>query len=294
MQDFIVSISYDGADPAVEESINARLFLTASTGSALREAGGTTTVEAYFHTAEERDAALEALRDLPGIELHAIEREKIDWLERYQQSLEPLFIGRSFVVAPDAALIPSDTSRRRLLVPQEQAFGTGSHETTALCIEMLEETAVDGRRGLDVGAGSGILGLAMCRLGAAKVIALDNDPDAFGALRDNRMRNGVSDTRLVLFLGAIDSLRAGTFDVVTMNIIAEVIVALMPEVVRHLHMGSVLILSGILTTRRAEVVASASQHGLMLTRHAERGEWWAGAFTLGLGGEVTEKPNVEC
>jgi ribosomal protein L11 methyltransferase len=278
MQDFILAIFYDSGDATLEESVSARLFLTASTGNTLQEAGGTATLEAYFDTADERDAALADLGDLPGVELHAIERERIDWLEHYRQSLEPLFIGRLFVVAPDAALIPSGTTRHRLLVPQEQAFGTGSHETTALCIELLEETAMQGRRGLDVGAGSGILALAMCRLGAAKVIALDNDPDAYGALRDNRMRNGVSEAGLSLFIGGIESLRGGTFDVVTMNILPEVIVALLPDVVRHLREGSLLILSGILATRRGEVIAHASQHGLRVARELERGEWWAGAF----------------
>ncbi|HYM61487.1 MAG TPA: 50S ribosomal protein L11 methyltransferase, partial [Thermoanaerobaculia bacterium] len=219
-----------------------------------------------------------------------------DWLERYQQSLEPLLIGRSFVVAPEAALIPSDTTRHRLLIPQEQAFGTGSHETTALCIELLEETDIEGRRGLDIGAGSGILALAMCRLGAAKVIALDNDLDAYGALRDNRTRNGVSEGRLPLFIGGIESLRAGTFDAVTMNILPEIIAALLPEVLRHLHKESVLILSGILTNRRAEVIANALQHGLLLVRETERAEWWAGAFTMRLMGKEQESRmlNVKC
>jgi len=97
-------------------------------------------------------------------------------------------IGESFIVAPDARLIPAGERRHPIIVPQEQAFGTGSHETTSLCIEMLEGLDIRGRRGLDIGTGSGILAIAMLRLGAAKVIAFDNDVDAYGPLRDNQIR----------------------------------------------------------------------------------------------------------
>src|SRR5207244_2714957 len=178
--------SFDAAD---EDLVQARLFLTKSSGSAEGPRG----LSAYFDTAEDRDAAMEMLR---GFELHAYEREREDWLARYEQSLEPLLIGGSFIVVPDARLIPEGTRRHALVVPQEQAFGTGSHETTSLCIEILESMDLAGRRGLDVGAGSGILALAMIRLGAAKAIAFDNDADAYGALRDNRARTGVEPARM--------------------------------------------------------------------------------------------------
>ena len=138
MKDFILDVSFDARDTALEELVQSRLFLTRSTGSSATEVNGTTTVSAYFDSAKERDDAAVEMRDLNGIELHATDRERVDWLERYQQSLEPLFIGEHFVVAPDASLIPSDTQRHALVVPQEQAFGTGSHETTSLCIEILE------------------------------------------------------------------------------------------------------------------------------------------------------------
>ena len=262
-RDYILAIPLDVVD---EETILARLYLTASSGSAVSGH----LLEAYFDTPAERDAALEALADL---EPCAFDREKLDWLAHYQQSLAAIEIGRRFIVAPDATLL-RDSSRLRIIVPQEQAFGTGSHETTALCIETLESLSIG--RGLDIGAGSGILAMAMLRLGAAKVIAFDNDPDAYGALRDNRMRNGIRDDEMPLFIGSIEALRGGTFDVVTMNIIPEVIVPLLPEVVKHL--AGKLILSGILVIKRDDVVAAAKQHGLALVGERSKGEWWAGTF----------------
>jgi ribosomal protein L11 methyltransferase len=272
MIDYILAIAFD--DPADEELIQARLFLTASTGSTSAQ----NTIEAYFDSPADRDAAAQLLHDFA---LQLIDRERRDWLELYQQSLQPLFIGARFVVVPDPSLLPEDSDRLTLIVPQEQAFGTGSHETTWLCIELLESLRLSGKRGLDVGAGSGILALAMHRLGARKVLAFDNDNDAYGALRDNRMRNGVAERAMPLFIGGVESLRGGTFDVVTMNIIPEVIIPLLGDVAARIDGEGRLILSGILVIKRDDVVGAARAHGLRLWTERTKGEWWAGVFQRG-------------
>lgn len=279
MIDYILDLSFDARDAALEEEVQARLFVTPSTGSSSTEINGTTTISAYFGSAEERDAAAAAFADL-DVEQTRVEREREDWLAHYQQSLEPLFIGEQFVVAPDPALIPADSGRMSIVVPQEQAFGTGSHETTSLCIETLESLEVRGKRGLDIGAGSGILAIAMHLLGAKKAIAFDNDNDAYAALRDNRMRNRVPEEAMPLFIGSVEALRGGTFDVVTMNIIPEVILPLLGDVVTHLAAEARLILSGILLVKRDEVVAAAARHGLALADERQRGEWWCGVFAV--------------
>jgi ribosomal protein L11 methyltransferase len=276
--DHLLEISFDSRDAALDDAVQSRLFLTATTGSTSSDVNGTTTVSAYFDSAAERDAAAKAFRDLDGVELHGTERERVDWLELYQQSLQPLFIGARFVVVPDVSLLPEDSDRLTLIVPQEQAFGTGSHETTWLCIELLETLAVAGKRGLDVGAGSGILGLAMHRLGARKVVAFDNDNDAYGALRDNRIRNGVPESAMPLFIGGVESLRGGAFDLVTMNIIPEVIIPLLGDIAARLAPGASLLLSGILITRRDDVIAAARTHGLEPVSEGTKGEWWAGVL----------------
>jgi ribosomal protein L11 methyltransferase len=278
VKDFILDISFDARDPALEDLAQSRLYLTPSSGSSSSEANGTITISAYFDDADERDAAARELGEIAAIELHATDRERIDWLDRYQQSLQPLYIGDHFIVAPDATLIPRDTTRHALVVPQEQAFGTGSHETTSLCIEILETLDVAAKRGLDIGSGSGILALAMCRLGANHVIAFDNDVDAFAALRDNRVRNGVDARRMPIFIGGLEALSGGAFDVVTMNIIPEVIIPLLGDVRRRVN-GS-LILSGILAIKRDDVLRACSEHGLEIAEERTKGEWWAGRFTL--------------
>jgi ribosomal protein L11 methyltransferase len=277
VKDFILEMYFDAGDAAIEDSVQSLLYMTGSTGNSSIERNGTRILSAYFDDPIDRDVAAANLDDL-AVEWFFDERERIDWLDRYQQSLEPLFIGEHFIVAPDASLIPRDTTRHALVVPQEQAFGTGSHETTSLCIEILEALDVAGKRGLDVGAGSGILALAMCRLGANHVIAFDNDVDAFAALRDNRVRNGVDAARMPIFIGGLEALRGGAFDIVTMNIIPEVIIPLLGDVKRHVD-GS-LILSGILVIKRDDVVRACAGHGLDVVEERSKGEWWAGRFKL--------------
>jgi len=168
-------------------------------------------------------------------------------------------------------VLPRDTIRHQLIIPQAQAFGTGSHESTALCIELLEELDLRDAKGLDIGCGSGILAFAMLRLGARKVVAFDVDPYTLGAMQENRARNN---TPASLFVGTLDALRGGDFDIVTMNILPEVIIPMLPRVRRHVR-GS-LILSGILTTARDEIVRAAGRP----VSEREKGEWWAGRFAI--------------
>lgn len=271
--DYILEITFDPADDTVEDLILSRLFLTNSSGSS----STSNVVSAFFESARDRDEAAAVLRDL-AVELKKSKRDRVDWLEAYEQSLEPILVGERFIVAPDARLIPAGSGRMPIIVPQEQAFGTGSHETTSLCIATLESLGVRGQRGLDIGSGSGILAIAMHRLGSAKVVAFDNDNDAYGALRDNRIRNGVPEAAMPIFIGGVESLRGGSFDVITMNIIPEVILPLLGQVVKRMAKDGVLVLSGILVSRADDVVRAAADHRLTLHDARTRGEWWAGTF----------------
>ena len=274
LPDYILEISFESS---LDDLVQSRLYLTESLGSTSVEGDGSTTVSAYFDSPDARAAAMAAF-DTLDVELRTVDRDRVNWLERYQQSLQAIEIGERFVVAPDAALLASDTSRLRIIVPQEQAFGTGSHETTALCITLLETIDVSGSHGLDIGSGSGILAIAMHRLGARKVIAFDNDPEAYAALRDNRIRNGLPESAMPIFIGGTEALRSGKFDVLTMNIIPEVIIPLLGSVVDRMADGAALIVSGVLGERRDDVVAAAGSHGLSLSDEKRRGEWWAGVF----------------
>lgn len=271
--DYVLEVSFDDTDVDLQEAIEGRLFLTDCLGSVLTPGS----IEAYFASPHARRRAAEMLETVAGVTLAESDRRRIDWLEHYRQSLEPILVGNRFVIAPEASLIAAP-GRLALIIPQEQAFGTGSHETTALCIELLERLSVTGARGLDVGSGSGILALAMIRLGAGKAIAFDNDLDAYAALRENRSRNAVEPAAMPLFIGGPDAIRGGRFDVITMNILPDVILALLGDVLPRLEQGGTMVVSGIVTERRDEIIEKIERRGLTLLEGRSRGEWWAGAF----------------
>ncbi|NIR61655.1 MAG: methyltransferase, partial [Gammaproteobacteria bacterium] len=133
------------------------------------------------------------------------------------------------------------------------AFGTGTHPTTALCLEWLDGASPAGARVLDYGCGSGVLAIAAARLGAAHVWATDNDPQALEATRENARLNGVRDRLTVAF--ATEAIPTG-FDVTLANILAGVLVELAPVLTARTRRGGVLVLSGIREAQRGEVEAA--------------------------------------
>jgi len=276
--DYILEISFPEVRQDLDELVRGQLYLSGSSGDFVQERGKQSTIAAFFEDQSECLRVGAALEGIAGIECRSLERERVDWLERYEQSLVPLRIGQRFLVAPSAELI-DDTRRLPIVIPQERAFGTGSHASTALCLEMLESVPIVNKRCVDIGTGSGILAIGMARLGAARVFALDNDSDSVGVVRANLLRNGVGAETVVHFIGGPESLR-GRYDVLTMNIIPEVIVPLLPDVVARMGPDSLLILSGILLERREDMTHAASRRGLQLGRQAVRGEWWCGQFRL--------------
>jgi ribosomal protein L11 methyltransferase len=153
------------------------------------------------------------------------------------------------------------------------AFGTGSHATTALCLAALSDLLGDrpGAAVLDVGTGSGLLAIAARKLGAGRVAANDNDPVAVEVARENAARNGVALELTSAPVGAI----AGRFDVVVANILANVLVALAPELAAKVAPGGVLLLSGILGSQEEEVRRAAVAAGLSPVPGGDRreGEW---------------------
>ncbi len=278
--DWLLRISYPAGRLEYDDLVERILFLSCSAGSSIDQVDDLTTVRLYFTSRELRDDAIAMFPgDLAEMEIVPEEAEKIDWLEYYEHSLEPIEIGRTWVVVPDRRLLPEDSGRKPLVIPQEHAFGTGSHETTSLCLAMMESIDLAGKRVIDIGTGSGILAIAMQKLGAGRVVAFDNDSDTWGVVRANMRRNAVPERTIELFFGTVESIAEGeTFDLTTMNIIPEVILPSLPAVASHVTEGGSVIFSGILTDRAPMVVARANECGLELVEESERGEWWCGRF----------------
>jgi ribosomal protein L11 methyltransferase len=194
---------------------------------------------AFFRTAEERDRAMGALRAY--CESAPLDVEYVDWARKSQENLRAITVG-NLIVAPPWD-VPGEAPRPIVIVIEpSMGFGTAHHATTRLCLRALQELDLRGRRVLDVGTGSGVLAIASAKLGASSVTAIDNDPDALAAARDNVARNGVA-VDLREFDLHKDRLPAA--DVVLANLTGAMLQRGAPELAA-LARGGTLILSGLL------------------------------------------------
>jgi ribosomal protein L11 methyltransferase len=157
-------------------------------------------------------------------------------------------------------------------------FGTGHHATTRLCLQALQEIGVAGRDVLDVGTGSGVLAIAAALLGAADVLAVDNDPDAIQNARDNRALNPAAARVRIELVDAAAGLGASTADVVTANLTAAQLIRARDQIVGATRRGGAMILSGVLTTERAGVEAAFAP--ARVTASLQEDEWAALVLTL--------------
>jgi len=208
---------------------------------------------------------------------HVREVTEQDWVRLTQSQFEPIHIGRNIWVVPSWHQAP-DSSALVLELDPGLAFGTGSHPTTRLCMEWLEMHPPRGQSVLDYGCGSGILAIVAQKLGAARVVGVDIDPQAVESARHNSTRNGCQiDYCLPDGLGAAG--KEQLFDVVVANILSGPLQLLAPLLCRHLAPGGQLLLSGVLTSQ-AEQVASAYAHFLPLSVQQEAEGWVALAGQL--------------
>ena len=275
--EYVLQLRHRADRDDLAAAIDRVVWLTRCSGTSTEDVGLDVTTSLYYPDRVQRDLALESVASLGGVDATSIDSADTDWLSHYQQSLEPIMVGSRFLVVPDAALIrPSD--RLSLVIPQERAFGTGSHETTSLCLEALESIDMAGKTAMDIGTGSGILAIAAAKLGAERVIAFDNDVEGWGVVEDNLERNDLAKGRVLFFFGTVNALSRVRCDVVTMNIIPEVIVAMLVDVAALIVPGGVVVLSGILIERRADVLVATDVLGLELVAERTRGEWWAGVL----------------
>ncbi|MBQ4793639.1 50S ribosomal protein L11 methyltransferase [Pectobacterium versatile] len=201
---------------------------------------------------------------------HKIEQlEDKDWEREWMDNFHPMQFGKRLWICPSWRDIPDPTAVNVMLDPG-LAFGTGTHPTTALCLQWLDGLDLEGKTIIDFGCGSGILAIAALKLGAARAIGIDIDPQAIQASRDNAQRNGVSE-RLELYLPK-DQPADLSADVVVANILAGPLRELAPLISDLPRAGGYLGLSGVLATQ-AEGVAEAYADKFTLDPVAEREEW---------------------
>lgn len=195
--------------------------------------------------------------------------EDKDWEREWMDNFHPMQFGKRLWICPSWRPVPDENAVNVMLDPG-LAFGTGTHPTTALCLQWLDGLDLANKTVIDFGCGSGILAIAALKLGAKQAIGIDIDPQAIQASRDNAERNGVSD-RLSLFL-AKDQPENLQADIVVANILAGPLKELATPIIQLLKKNGHLGLSGILTSQ-AESVCQAYQHSINLDDVTEKDEW---------------------
>ena len=201
-----------------------------------------------------------------------------DWENNWREYYKPIEVGEKLVVVPEWESVP-EGGRVPLRLDPGLIFGTGSHATTRMCLARLEQLARPGLRLLDLGCGSGILGIGGLVLGADFCLGCDVDPKAPDVVMSNAALNGLGADRIRAVAGDViadASLRrsfGGGYDLVLANIVSDVIIPLAPHVPGFLKPGGVFITSGIIEGRQEEVAAAIRAAGLKITAHDSLEEW---------------------
>ena len=237
-------------------------------------------VDATLARVEKELDALRQFSDIGPCTIERSETEDKDWVNNWKQYFHQFAVDEFLIVPSWEEVRPEHEGKRLLHIDPGTAFGTGMHETTQLCIRQLKKHITKGCEVLDVGTGSGILGIVSLMLGAGHVFATDLDPCAMDAVSENLQANDIAPENMQAVIGnLIDDpgvqKQAGyeKYDIVVANILAPVLVELTPQVVSHLKKGGIYITSGILDVKEKDVTDACRKAGLSVIEVTRQGEW---------------------
>ena len=203
-----------------------------------------------------------------------------NWEESWKDNYPPQEVGENLVVLPYWLVEDYEGTRLPVVLDPGLTFGTGAHPSTQMVLETMEETVKDGFRCLDLGSGSGILSIAALRLGAKTAIGIDIDPKAEGIARENAAYNGFTAPEFTALTGNVtedraimERLAANRYDLVLVNIVADVIISLAPFLPNFMDENTRLVCSGILDSRLEDVTAALSAAGLTVTATKAKEDW---------------------
>ena len=276
-------------DPALEDIIFWRMEQFNCRGTATEIKSNSCLISAYLPEEQARLLDLAALSlwlrqdalcagvPVPAMQWNLIEEE--DWGSSWKMHWQPQEVGDRFLINPAWLPVPTDIDRVVLRLDPGVAFGTGAHATTQLCLESLEmRLGFDDKECVvaDIGCGSGILSIGAILLGATKVYALDTDPLAVRSTISNRQLNRVKPQQLVAELGSVDRLiemAGGPIDGLMCNILAEVIIDLIPQFTAISKPTTWAVLSGILLDQAKPIADTLEQHGWIVATLWKRQDW---------------------
>lgn len=232
---------------------------------------------------EDAKQALEELREFMDIGEGSItlsETEDKDWINNWKEFFHQFYIDDLLVIPSWEEVPEEDRDKKILHIDPGTAFGTGKHETTQLCIRQLKKYVKPGDEILDVGTGSGILGILALMFGAGHVVGTDLDPCAITAAYENMDVNGIDRKDFDVMIGNLitdkdiqDRVGYEKYDIVMANILAEVLVPLTPVITAQMKTGGIYITSGIISDKEATVCKAVEDAGLTILEVTHQGEW---------------------
>ena len=245
-----------------------------------------------FYLDEEEDVApvlmnvrkeLEDMRaffDVGECTIEESETEDVDWVNNWKQYFHQFYIDDILVIPSWEKVKPEDSDKMVIHIDPGTAFGTGMHETTQLCIRALKKYVTSETEILDVGCGSGILGMLALKFGAKHSLGTDLDPCAIDATHENMEVNGIRKDQYEVMIGNIiddtavqDAVGYEKYDIVAANILADVLVPLTPVIIHQMKPGAVYITSGIIEDKEQVVVDAVKAAGLEVLEVNHQGEW---------------------
>ena len=239
---------------------------------------GISRIKFYLSDDEEGKAILTAVANFLGEMPETAFVEDSDWENNWKEYYKPIEVGNKIVVVPEWEQVP-DNGRLPLKLDPGLIFGTGSHATTKMCLAALEDVAAPGKTVLDLGCGSGILGIGAIILGCDRCAGCDIDPKAPEVALSNAALNGITAEQFDIRAGDVltdkgmrKALGAG-YDIVTANIVSDVIIPLSGFVKEFLKDGGTFIASGIIEGRQDEVRAAIEKNGFTVIKHYNEDDW---------------------
>ena len=225
-------------------------------------------------------AEMQEFLDLGECTITESETEDKDWINNWKQYFKPFYVDDILIIPSWEEVKPEDRDKMIIHIDPGTAFGTGMHETTQLCIRQLKKYVTKDTELLDVGTGSGILSIIALKLGARHAVGTDLDPCAVPAVEENKEVNGIPVEAFDMMIGNIiddkevqDKVGYEKYDIVTANILADVLVPLTPVIVHQMKPGAVYITSGILDVKEEVVKEAVVAAGLEVVEVTHQGEW---------------------
>ena len=236
-------------------------------------------IHIYISECDNAAEALEFLKARLEAENIPFEAETIgvndkDWNENWKKYFKPIEVGSRLAVVPSWEEYDNKDNRTILSIDPGAAFGTGTHATTSLCLALLENYIADGDKMLDIGTGSGILAIASCLLGADCAVGVDIDAQSVKTAKENAEINSIAE-KCEFFVGDLADKVTGKYNIVCANIVADVIIKLLPDAKNFMQRDAFLIISGIIDIRRDDILKAVKDNGFIIAEEKNRDNWCA-------------------